>query len=606
MKNDVATSCLLRGLTCFIKGTSPPAQSSPAALTEAGSSQPNGGSTAPSTPSRQPLQPIIQSTNTTTTTSKTSSAATPLTTASLPLGQAPPPKKRKKLTPAEKKAKEEEDAARKLEVEKKKKEAEAAKAHKEEQKELKRAEKEKAEKLKEEKKKEMERRAREKQEEAERKARAQPKIANFFAKKKEPVAVVKCEPEVKDVVVKARSPSPPAVKTEYEKLAQPFFIHQHVSLAKGVFSMDEETREAKSAILDDHLSGKRSSVSTKPFKAMERLQLVATPRPRGKLYPNVRELMSEQYGLTSATLDQTAESQKLRADKTRQALKGVRVKQLSFHEDVRPGYYGTITSVRSLENLKRLAKNPIARDLPLNYDYDSEAEWVQGDEEPDEEGEDLEDEEDDEEEDDKSIDEFLDDSEDVARIRNPYGMGNMEPEISGICFEDQQNQNPNAEMRKFRMEFLIRKYHLFRKILNAADPLPANFERGGSIDPFSPSYWPSDPEPTTNTASNKAGKAKAIKALGAGINGMAPPSMPSSAGAAVPSKPASAADLVPAADLDDFKAAILEFKFLPKAALLPTLKKKFDRCTSGQIKATLEHVAEKPTKKGDWQIKRSI
>lgn len=84
---------------------------------------------------------------------------------------------------------------------------------------------------------------------------------------------------------------------------------------------------------------------------------------------------------------------------------------------------------------------------------------------------------------------------------------------------------------------------------------------------------------------------------------MPPPPTPNGAAAAASNKSISTADLVPAKQLDDFKAAILEFKFLPKAALLPTLKKKFDKCTAGQIKATLEHVAEKPSKKGDWQIK---
>lgn len=515
------------------------------------------------------------------------SAATPLASKT----SAPPPKKRK-LTPAEKKAKEEEAASRKEELEKKKKEAE-------EKKELKRAEKEKADKAKEEKKKETERRAREKQEEAERKARAQPKIANFFAKKKEPAAAVKLKSDVKDVAVKARSPSPPrpTVKTEYEKLAQPFFIHQHVSLAKNVFSMDEETREAKSAILDDHLSGKRPPVSTIPFDPVNTLQLVAAPRPRGKLYPSARDLLSEQFGL-SMSLDQTTDSQKQRSEKTRQALKGIRIKQLSFHEDVRPGYYGTITSVQSLDNLRKLAKNPIVKDLPLDYDYDSEAEWVQGDEEPDDEGEDPDEEEDDEEDDDKSINEFLDDSEDVARVRGSYTMGNMEPEISGICLEDQKKQNPNAEMCKYRMEFMIRKYHPFCNTRNFANPGSANLEHDASIDPFSSAYWPSDPKQAIATTLSTAGNSKVIKTLG-----MAPPPTPSGAAAAAPSKSAPAADLIPVAQLDDFKAAIAEFKFLPKAALLPTLKKKFDKCTAGQIKATLEHVAEKPSKKGDWQIK---
>lgn len=134
---------------------------------------------------------------------------------------------------------------------------------------------------------------------------------------------------------------------------------------------------------------------------------------------------------------------------------------------------------------------------------------------------------------------------------------------------------------------------------NPANNSTANLSHE-SIDPFSSEYWPSGPEPAT-AASNKTGKMKAFKTLGAGINGMPPPPAPN--GAATPIKSVSAADLVPAAQLEDFKATIVEFKFLPKAALIPTLKKKFDKCTAGQIKTTLEHIAEKPSKKGDWQIK---
>lgn len=87
---------------------------------------------------------------------------------------------------------------------------------------------------------------------------------------------------------------------------------------------------------------------------------------------------------------------------------------------------------------------------------------------------------------------------------------------------------------------------------------------------------------------------------------MRPPPAPKPAsGAAAASKP-EPGDLVPANQLDDFKAAILEFKFLPKSALVPTLKKKFDRCTSSQIKTTLDHVAEKPQKRGDWKLKENV
>lgn len=82
---------------------------------------------------------------------------------------------------------------------------------------------------------------------------------------------------------------------------------------------------------------------------------------------------------------------------------------------------------------------------------------------------------------------------------------------------------------------------------------------------------------------------------------MAPPPAPKAASGPAPAP----ADLIPAQHMDEFKATIMEFKFLPKAAMLPTLKKKFDRISSGQIKATLEHVAEKPSKK-DWKLKEDV
>lgn len=58
--------------------------------------------------------------------------------------------------------------------------------------------------------------------------------------------------------------------------------------------------------------------------------------------------------------------------------------------------------------------------------------------------------------------------------------------------------------------------------------------------------------------------------------------------------------------MDEFKAIVTEFSFLAKAALTQTLKKKLGSCSLPEIKATLDYVAEKPTKKGDWQIKKGL
>lgn len=136
----------------------------------------------------------------------------------------------------------------------------------------------------------------------------------------------------------------------------------------------------------------------------------------------------------------------------------------------------------------------------------------------------------------------------------------------------------------------------------------ANLKHHHSIDPFSDQYWVQDPKATSAKTSSSG---TAEKAADGGA--MAPPPVPSSAFAALGTSSAATVsnapapqDLVPAAQLDSFKAAVLEYSFMPKQAMLATLKKKLDNCTMPQIKATLDHVAEKPNKKGDWKIKSGM
>lgn len=134
----------------------------------------------------------------------------------------------------------------------------------------------------------------------------------------------------------------------------------------------------------------------------------------------------------------------------------------------------------------------------------------------------------------------------------------------------------------------------------------ANLKHHHSIDPFSDQYWVQEPKATST---QNAAQGAVDKATG---GSMAPPPVPSAfaalgatSAAASPNPPASQ-DLVPADQLDNFKAAVLEFSFLTKAALVATLRKKLDNCSKEQIKATLDYVAEKPNKKGNWQIKSGL
>lgn len=136
----------------------------------------------------------------------------------------------------------------------------------------------------------------------------------------------------------------------------------------------------------------------------------------------------------------------------------------------------------------------------------------------------------------------------------------------------------------------------------------ANLEHHHSIDPFSTAYWPSDAKTTPSTSPGQAVKTKSAKAQGAErtSNGAMPPPPTPKASTADANTSAPAADLIPAHLMDEFKAMVLEFKFLPKSGMIPTLAHKFDKCKKAQIQATLEYVAEKPKKNGDWQLKQGI
>jgi len=142
---------------------------------------------------------------------------------------------------------------------------------------------------------------------------------------------------------------------------------------------------------------------------------------------------------------------------TRQKLSKVPMKVISFSQDVRPPYYGTVTFkpfVLGKLNMSQLARTPTARRLPLDYDYDSEAEWQE-----EEEGEDLDVDDDEEEMDDEDdMDEFLDDSEDAGLSRRIFA-NTIEPDSTGICFENGSTV-ANQVIYDHRMEFMHGKSQL--------------------------------------------------------------------------------------------------------------------------------------------------
>ncbi|KAI1338978.1 chromatin assembly factor 1 subunit A-domain-containing protein [Xylariaceae sp. FL0016] len=568
---------------------SPPHSSSPADLTEPGSRTPSRGSPSPDpTPSKLLLP---QQT--------TSSQTTPVASTTLPAtsgtaGDHAPAKKRK-VTAAEKeqeriakKQKQDDAAAEKAKVaadkeaakiakaaEKAKLDAEreATKAAKAAQKQAKADEKAKTVA-------EREAKKQKKQEEELAEQRKKEKQANIlagFLKKTPTTPSKKADPKPK---TEGTSPAAPELeskptKSAYDLKFQPFFVKEGVTLATTPFDMDEETKEVKSSILDEYIRGERGEFSPKPFDAAKVFDL-AFPRRRGIIPPSVKKIMEKVHGdpyESKFGISKQSESQNEKLVITAQdKLEAVPMKYLRFYEDVRPAYYGTATlpECMTVDKLRHLSRRPTGRILPLVYDYDSEAEWVE------DEGEDLDDAEDDEEDidGDDEMDDFVDDSDAVALQRSGFA-NDSQPVSTGICFEDQKKMGSSATVFKYRLEFLL-------------DTL----EHHSMIDPFSTSYWPS---PAKRAVSNNA-------ATIAASNSSMPPPTTGGAFAAITGNAASKSkDLVPNSLLPDFKRTLVsdECREYSKSTVIEMLAKKFATCTKAQVKATLDAVAHRITVPGE-------
>lgn len=238
-----------------------------------------------------------------------------------------------------------------------------------------------------------------------------------------------------------------------------FFIQSGVTLAPtNRFERDAEASEVLHTTLDGYLDGSRSPGRERPFDAASLFRICPHNVQRGRRCMPVREIMAEFYsGKVSNVIDLTTDSQNSQIKRTTDLLRRVPMKFLKFQEDVRPPYRGTYTA-RPVTSMEKLARNPLRRDLPdTNYDYDSEAEWVEGDED----AEDLKSEGDDEEEldDDEDMGGFLDDEGDDTPHKRMVLQGDLEPISTGMCWEDRSKRNTNVKMVAYRMEIILGMFH---------------------------------------------------------------------------------------------------------------------------------------------------
>lgn len=254
-------------------------------------------------------------------------------------------------------------------------------------------------------------------------------------------------------------------KSAYELNFKPFFVKPGVTMAAPLFEMDGETKEVKSTILDEYIRGDRGEFTPKkPFDATETFNF-AFPQQRGIIPPVVKKIMEavhgDDYQNTFHITYTRSESQTEKlVTNAQDQLNNVPMKYLRFYEDVRPAYFGTVSTHMTYHNLRKLSRRPAGRILPLAYDYDSEAEWVEDD------GEDLDDAEDEEEDmdGDEEMDDFVDDSEAMPTIIRPGFEADSLPVSTGLCFENRKRLGPSSIVYKYRLEFLLGKlsFLLFR------------------------------------------------------------------------------------------------------------------------------------------------
>lgn len=550
--------------------------------------------------------------------------------------KATPNPKRKRMTEAEKEAQEKEQAEKKKEREEKAAARAADKARQEEEKaerakdreekaaaraaekarqeeekaerakereekrEEKRKQKEEEDKAKAQKAQEKEDKKRQAQEAKEKEARKQPKLKSFFGAPSTPKKVAVEEASTRESPQKG-SPAavlsaPPA--SEYQKLFKPFFVKDNTSMATPATQMDDETREAKSVILDQFISGERAHELPSEFDATAVLALPMRPSRRGKPHHAVKHIMEEAFRETCMP---GADDANKSIQQARARLARIPMKVIAFSQDVRPPYYGTMTLrpyTLGGDHMRKLARRSMGRRLPLEYEYDSEAEWQEDD------GEDIDvddDESDLDDEDDMEGDGFLDDSEDLGPARRAIS-NTIEPESSGMCFENHARKGPNPALNQYRMEIILdgRLPSSMSDAQAASEEKsrPEQVKRVAVIDPWSTAYWEPEPKPAPKPMGDKASTK------------MAPPAAPCNAFSAL-SSGASAASNAPVKVvknelMNDVKKAILDNKGLSKAGIVDFVFQQFrDSASRTEVKNTIEMVAEKQGsgKVKEWSLR---
>lgn len=263
------------------------------------------------------------------------------------------------------------------------------------------------------------------------------------------------------------SPQKPST-SEYHQFFLPFSLPTNATMAQPAawLMRDEELEEVQASLdclthtEDSTFNVRLQSDLLDTFKSEAAIAMLQSA-PLTNI--PVKDIMTRLHGSSGNPIDLTMEESMFAAETPLQMLKAVPMKYIHFEEDVRPPYYGTCTKHMTNAEVKRLSRSPFARALPAtDYDYDSEAEW----EEP-EEGEDIGsdlDEDGESNEGDEDMEGFLDDENDALRAKRNVATTELEPDCSGLCWEDSKGTLTHADgsdaedmFAEFRLGILLGK-----------------------------------------------------------------------------------------------------------------------------------------------------
>lgn len=195
------------------------------------------------------------------------------------------------------------------------------------------------------------------------KRRAQPSLGQFFAIQTAP---------------KTKTPEREiSAQSDWDAVVMPFFVKPNVEVAP--------TNRWKRPVIEafeQHLAmspSEREALGHSPtLSSFLDTVSPAKRRRRGRQLLSVRDLM--QQASESMVIDGDADPLDAMKDPRK-----VKIKILRFAEDTRPSYVGTWTKASRKVN----GRQPLGQAAEIDYDYDSEAEWID-----EEDGEDLNDDED--------------------------------------------------------------------------------------------------------------------------------------------------------------------------------------------------------------------